>query len=145
MTTVRQLGSNADRVRIAAEYPHLSALRVFDCFTVPELMALWWAPESEMDARPGGEYHLAWNAMNWHLYGSYSEVVPGSRLAFTWQWNYEQHKPVRYVDITFTPEAYGSSLLLTHGIYAPDDSDERQEHIEGWLHFLALLGENVNE
>lgn len=140
MPTVHQLASNADQLIVAAEYPDLSPLQLFDGFTVPELLAQWWAPEAAIEPYAGGHYHLAWSQMNWHLRGSYTEFVPGERLAFTWHWDHEPEKPARLVEIDFAPSDAGSALRLKHGMYAPDDLEERQSHLDGWLFFLEQLG-----
>jgi uncharacterized protein YndB with AHSA1/START domain len=124
---------------VATDYPNLSTSELFDGFTVPELLARWWSPAAEIEPYVGGAYHLAWNQMNWHLRGSYTEFVPGERLAFTWHWDHEPDKPARLVEIDFIPGDFGASLKLTHSVYAPDDTAERQEHLEGWLYFLEQL------
>src|SRR4051812_35964739 len=67
---------------------------VFEAWTKPELMQLWWAPKSigvplrscEMDVRVGGGYRLEFgrDAENsFAFFGKYVEVEPPSRLVWT--------------------------------------------------------------
>ncbi len=63
---------------------------VFEAWTTPELFGQWWLPKSagmtlhslEMDARPGGRYHLNFGP-GADFYGTYLEVTPHSRIVWT--------------------------------------------------------------
>jgi uncharacterized protein YndB with AHSA1/START domain len=138
---ITQLDSDSGRVVLTADFPHFSPHALFDYFTVPDLLACWWAPEATVDGRPGGSYQLRWPAMKWVLYGDYSQFEPGRRLAFSWRWQHEPDLPTRQVEITFEPLAQGSRLTLTHSAYddSPSDQSDRQGHIDGWHYFLGQL------
>src|SRR6476619_4795213 len=66
---------------------------VFEAWTKPELFRQWWVPKSlgmnllscEMDVRVGGRYRLefAYGDSQAAFFGTYSEVVPESRMAWT--------------------------------------------------------------
>jgi uncharacterized protein YndB with AHSA1/START domain len=67
---------------------------VFEAWTRPELFTRWWVPRSfgldllscDMDARVGGKYRLVFRvgaADSMAFFGTYVEVVPHSRLAWT--------------------------------------------------------------
>ena len=66
---------------------------VFEAFTKAELLRRWWVPRSmgmtllscEVDARVGGKYRLvfAHDPEPVAFYGTYLEVTPYSRLAWT--------------------------------------------------------------
>src|SRR5438067_2168695 len=67
--------------------------RVFEAWTRPDLMGRWffpgagWIAEVTSDLRVGGRYQLAMRdpAGSRHLqFGEYREIVPVSRLVFTW-------------------------------------------------------------
>lgn len=141
--TIQQVESGSDEVVMTADFPHLSPLALFDYFTMPELLAHWWPPEATIEGRPGGSYHLYWPAMNWELYGEYSQFEPGQRLAFSWQWRHEPDLPTRQVNIQIAAVAQGSRLTLTHNRYDQSERDQadRQSHIDGWYYFLAKLQE----
>ena len=65
---------------------------VFEAWTNPELFRQWWVPKSlgmsllscEMDVRVGGTYRLAFApGIQAAFFGTYQEVTPHSRLAWT--------------------------------------------------------------
>jgi uncharacterized protein YndB with AHSA1/START domain len=63
---------------------------VFEAWTKPELLKLWWAPKSlgmslascEADVRVGGTYRIVF-ANDMAFFGKYLEVKPHSRLVWT--------------------------------------------------------------
>src|SRR3954468_19127173 len=64
---------------------------VFNAWTKPELFKQWWAPKSmgmslrscEMDVRVGGKYRLEFEGSAMAFFGTYIEVTPHTRLAWT--------------------------------------------------------------
>lgn len=140
-TPIEQLTSTEDRVLITADFPNRTPQALFDLFTKAELLVQWWPQQAEVDLRVGGGYHLAWPEMDWHLRGTYTVVEAPDLLGFSWHWDHTPELPVRDVTLFITPEGSGSRLLVMHGFYdntEPDQAD-RQGHLDGWLHFLAVL------
>lgn len=133
--------SGIDHMIASAEVPGLSPGQAFEYFTVPELLALWWPPEATTERQQGGRYVLRWPSMNWELSGEYTAFIPGERLAFTWQWAHKPELPARVVDVAFEPAGAGCRLTVTHGTYGNTtvEQEDRQSHIDGWLHFLGQL------
>jgi dihydrofolate reductase/uncharacterized protein YndB with AHSA1/START domain len=96
---------------------------VFEAWTRPELMQLWWAPRSSgvplrscaMDVRPGGKYRLEFGdggSRSMAFFGTYIEVTPPSRLV----WTNEESEEGAVTTVTF--EDVGDMTLLTlHEIY----------------------------
>ena len=95
---------------------------VFEAWTKPELMKLWWAPKStgvpllscEMDVRVGGKYRLEFGqdaATSMAFFGKYIEVTPPSRLVWT---NDEGGGAV--TTVTFE-EKDGGTLLVLQELY----------------------------
>jgi uncharacterized protein YndB with AHSA1/START domain len=119
----------------------LSSRRAFDYFITPELLARWWPPEADVDARLGGAYTLRWPTMHWQLSGRYTAFESGKHLAFTWQWAHHPELPARTVDVRFALSANGCRVTITQGTYgdSPVERDDRQSHIDGWIHFLGQL------
>ncbi|WIG60385.1 MAG: hypothetical protein OJF49_003133 [Ktedonobacterales bacterium] len=148
---VLEAPSETDRLVVVADYPNVAPEVVFAYWTRPELIRQWWPQEAELDARPGGAYALGWPERNWRLRGWYTRVEPGRTLAFTWQWDSEQDEAeMKAVVAHFEPLGAagvggtgGTRLTLTHGPYTDDDAgrEARTEHLDGWQHFLARLGE----
>jgi uncharacterized protein YndB with AHSA1/START domain len=136
---VTQVPSSPETLIVSGPFLTLSPQAMFDAWTQPELLTRWWPQVAEVDLRPGGEYHFSWPSMDWHLRGSYTVVEPPHRLAFTWNWDHED-APERTVVMHFAPLPEGGTrLTLRHGTYTAEDTEEREGHLSGWLHFLGRL------
>jgi uncharacterized protein YndB with AHSA1/START domain len=101
---------------------------VFEAWTKPELMALWWAPKSsgvpllscEMDVRVGGQYRLAFGkdaASSFAFFGQYLEVDPPSRLV----WTNEESPDAAVTTVTFEDKD-GRTLLTLHEVYPTQEA-----------------------
>ena len=97
---------------------------VFEAWTKPELFRRWWAPKSmgmslrscEMDVRVGGTYRLVFAheaAGSVAFFGTYLEVTPHSRLAWT---NEEGGADGPVTTVTFEDRG-GRTLLVMHELY----------------------------
>ncbi len=131
-----------NRVVITAHFPKHSPDQLFRYWIEPSLLTQWWPTEAELSPQLDGAYCLSWPQMNWHLRGIFTAFEPGKTLGFTWHWDHEPDRPERQVRLQFgTHPAGGTSLTLTHGSYTDSqiDQEERQSHIDGWLHFLNQL------
>lgn len=96
---------------------------VFEAFAKPELLRQWWVPRSfglsllscEADVRAGGKYRLVFagdpNPMA--FYGTYVDVTPYSRLAWT---NEEGDGDGAVTTVTFE-EKGGKTLLVMTDLY----------------------------
>jgi uncharacterized protein YndB with AHSA1/START domain len=96
---------------------------VFEAWTKPELFKRWWVPKSmamvlrscEMDVRVGGRYRLEFGqeaSKPVAFFGTYSEVTPHSRLA----WTNEESDDGPVTTVTFE-EKGGKTLLVLHELY----------------------------
>jgi uncharacterized protein YndB with AHSA1/START domain len=96
---------------------------VFEAWTTPQLLMLWWVPKSagaallscEADVRTGGRYrfeigHEASKSMA--FFGRYIEVTPPSRLV----WTNEESDDGAVTTVTFA-EKEGKTLLVLHELY----------------------------
>ena len=109
---------------------------VFPFFTDPEKMVRWLGIRARLDARPGGVCLININERD-VMGGTYLEVVPYSRIVFTWGW---EGSPLPLgsttVEVTLSPEVGGTKVSLRHmGI--PDEQQGVQA--TGWDHMLARL------
>ena len=94
---------------------------VFEAWTRPELFKQWWVPKSmgmvlrscEMDVRVGGRYRLEFEPDAMAFFGTYLEVTPHSRLAWT---NEEGGEGGPVTTVTFE-EKGGKTLLVMHELY----------------------------
>jgi uncharacterized protein YndB with AHSA1/START domain len=96
---------------------------VFEAWTKPELLKIWWAPKStgvsllscEADVRVGGRYrfeigHEASTPMA--FFGRYIEVTPHSRLV----WTNDESGDGAVTTVTFE-EKGDKTLLIMHELY----------------------------
>lgn len=120
---------------------HISARpeTVFSFFTDPAKMVRWKGVRAKLDPRPGGVYRVEINGRDVVL-GKYVEIVPFSRIVFTWGWEGE-NSPLppgsTTVEIVLTPDRDGTLVRLRHLGLPPE---QREVHAEGWDHFLPRLG-----
>jgi uncharacterized protein YndB with AHSA1/START domain len=111
---------------------------VFPYFTDADRMVRWMGDEAELDARPGGVFHV--NVGGAHIArGEYVEVDPPSRVVFTWGWE-DQDTAVppgtSTVEITLTAQGEGTKVVLTHRDLPEDQAGP---HGHGWDHYLGRL------
>ena len=95
---------------------------VFKAWTTPELFRQWWVPKSlgmnllscDMDVRVGGTYRLqfAYGDEQAAFFGTYTEVAPHSRLA----WTNEEGDEASLTTVTFA-ETGGKTLVAMHELY----------------------------
>jgi uncharacterized protein YndB with AHSA1/START domain len=110
---------------------------VFGFFTDAELLLRWKGVSATLEPRPGGIYRVVMNDRDTVL-GEYVEVVPHSRVVFTW--GFEGAGPVpagaSTVEVTLEPDGDGTLVRLVHrDLPAP----ARDLHARGWAHFLERL------
>jgi uncharacterized protein YndB with AHSA1/START domain len=111
---------------------------VFAFFIDPEKMLRWKGVRADLDPRPGGLYRVDIDGQH-IVRGAYVEVVPHSRVVFTWGWEGEGVTPPpggSTVEITLVADGDGTIVRLRHsGLSA----EERASHGQGWDHFLPRL------
>lgn len=132
--TVSEIDAVISEVHIAAP-----PAGVFDFFVDPAKMVRWMGSRAELDPHPGGSLSLDINARA-RARGTYVEIVPPSRVVFTFGWEADQTVPPgsSTVEVTLTPDADGTHVRLVHrGLLS---AESRDQHSQGWQHYLARLG-----
>jgi len=115
---------------------------VFEAWTRPELLKLWWVPKSmdmsllscEADVRVGGTYRFVFGhdaSETVAFFGRYLEVTPPSRLVWT---NEEGDGGEAVTTVTFEEKA-GQTLLVLH------ERHPSKEAVDGAIGF----GEGLRE
>jgi uncharacterized protein YndB with AHSA1/START domain len=111
---------------------------VFEFLVDPVLQLRWMGLEATLEPHPGGVYRVVVNPRS-TVRGEFVEVVPHSRVVFTW--GFEEADGLvlpgaSIVEITLTPDGDGTLLRLT-----PRDlpGPSRPQHDQGWEHFLDRL------
>ncbi len=122
MTVLRTPG---DREIVTERVFDASPQRVWDAWTKPELIARWWGlrdTATRVDAlelRPGGAWRFVETGSGGAEYafrGVYREIVPPTRLAFTFEWEGEPgHVLVDTLD--FQDLGDGRTKLVVHALF----------------------------
>ncbi len=121
--------------------------KVFAAWTDPEKIVRWFGPaatiagsvQAHVDVRPGGRYRMNFTTEDGEQHqvsGVYREVVPDSRLVFTWAWRSTPERE-SLVTVTIVPDGDGALLTLHHEQFF--DQKARDGHEHGWTGTLDKL------
>jgi uncharacterized protein YndB with AHSA1/START domain len=134
--------SNPDRIKLTVRIKDRNPEEIFQDWTDPQRLRLWWPPDAQIEAREGGTYQFSWPKMGWILRGKFNRFVPGRELQFSWCWDHEPADS-KQVGVVLRQVANGTEVTVVQGLYtdSPRDRELRREHIEGWTHFLRKLGQ----
>ena len=134
----------AAEVRISRSYG-VAPEKVWRAWTDPQALSQWFGPgnplvtTAEIDLRVGGRYRIVFKGasgdMN-EVSGVYQEVVPHSRLVFTWAFKSTPERVSR-VSIELKPQAGGTELRFVHDRFY--DEEARVGHENGWQRGFANL------
>ena len=95
------------------------------------------ANEKELERFPkAGWWWPAWVASRHEVGGIYREVVPNSRLQFTWAWHSTPERQ-SLVTVTVAQDGEGTLLTLNHEQFF--DEKARDDHQRGWTGTLEKL------
>lgn len=117
----------SDRELILVRTFNAPARIVFEAWTRPDLLKLWWAPASmgvtlfscESDARTGGRYRFVFGRDPKHpmvFSGTYTEVVPPTRIVFSQLFEQMPAAGEAIVTATFT-ERDGKTEFVLHQLF----------------------------
>ncbi|QTL02718.1 SRPBCC domain-containing protein [Aquabacter sp. L1I39] len=122
--------------------------RVFDAFLDPAFIPLWFAPglgpmtRVEVEARPGGRFHLDQRRETGIVAhsGTYEVIDRPRQLVFTWE--VEGSGGISQVSLDFAPHKGGTLVCVTHALGAGfEPYVERTEG--GWARMLEGLGHGL--
>lgn len=124
--------------------------KVFNAWLSPEKLAKFMRPPLA-DARParvendpveGGRFSIVMTAEGREIphAGTYLEIDPHSRLAFTWQSPYSLDDSVVTIDLT---EAGANMTGITLKQVKFKDESTRDGHQRGWNAILDMLEQNL--
>jgi uncharacterized protein YndB with AHSA1/START domain len=143
-TTVER---TSDREFVVTRTFNGPARLVFEAWTKPELLKLWWVPKSlegvsllscEADVRVGGRYRFVFGhdgSETMAFFGRYIEVTPHSRLVWT---NEEGDGGEAVTTVTFE-EKGGKTLLVLHELHPS------KEAVDGAIGFGEGLRETFEQ
>jgi uncharacterized protein YndB with AHSA1/START domain len=116
------------------------AEEVFDAWTSEEVLLRWWrtghdweTTEAEVDLRVGGVVRVVMRDPSKDVEygggGTYTEIDPPNRLAFTWIWDGDTRRTL--IEIDFQEETNGSTTVsFTHSDLW--DEEAMRSHEDGW-------------
>lgn len=111
---------------------------IFAFFTDPSKLICWKGIKATLDPQPGGVYRLDINGRDIAA-GHFIEIVPYSRLVFTWGWEGDDSTlppGASIVEITLTLEGSHTVVRLKHtGL----NEYHYQHQAQGWDFFLPRL------
>ena len=121
---------------------HIAAPRatVFAFLTDPQKIVSWIGAEATTEAHPGGLYLVkgvreASNVAR----GTFREVVPVHRLAYSFGWEGRQEVPPgsSLIEIDLFEQDGGTLLRMTHS--GLPNATQCANHNKGWAHYLDRL------
>jgi uncharacterized protein YndB with AHSA1/START domain len=111
---------------------------VFALLTDPQKILRWMGTDAQIEPQLGGLYLV--NVTGARVArGSFREVVPVHRLAYSFGWDDSEAVPPgsSLVEIDLIEQPDGTLLRLTHtGL---PDAGQCAFHAEGWAHYLGRL------
>jgi uncharacterized protein YndB with AHSA1/START domain len=120
---------------------------VFAAFTDPNQLAKWWGPEGftvpslAFGPRAGAPYRIEMQPPDgepFFLTGTFREVEPSARLAYTFVWDPPDVDDVEtLVELTFRDVGNGTEVELAQGRFKTEA--RRALHREGWGESFAKL------
>jgi uncharacterized protein YndB with AHSA1/START domain len=114
---------------------------VFRAWIDPTQLARWMGPPEvqakvvTLEPRLGGAYRLDFDGGTCGtniVGGTYREIVPHSRLVFTWAWQEGTGLPTQETLVTVTFRAIGAETEMTLKHERFDSADGRDRHGQGW-------------
>jgi uncharacterized protein YndB with AHSA1/START domain len=111
---------------------------VFALLTDPDNILRWMGTEAQIDAQPGGLYLVNVTGARCAR-GTFREVVPVHRLAYSFGWEDSEEVPPgsSLVEIDLLEQPDGTLLRMTHtGL---PTAEQCANHADGWAHYLGRL------
>jgi|HubBroStandDraft_2_1064218.scaffolds.fasta_scaffold32223_4 uncharacterized protein YndB with AHSA1/START domain len=125
--------------------------RVFRAWTNAQELARWFAPSAEystkvpeLDLKVGGKYKVEMHHKGGNIHtveGTYREIKPPEKIAFTWRWESDAATHESLVTIEFLDQGSSTEILLTHAQLP--SVEEREKHAHGWNGCLEQLARFV--
>jgi uncharacterized protein YndB with AHSA1/START domain len=136
---------NAGIVLVVRRTIRASAERIFEAWTQPEQLCLWWGPRpvtcagAEVDLRVGGRYRIV-NALpdgtRLAIEGEFQEIESPHKLVYTWRMGRELEESSR-VTVRFEPRGDATEVTIVHE-QIPSPA-VRDSHEQGWRGCLEGL------
>jgi uncharacterized protein YndB with AHSA1/START domain len=115
------------------------AATVFAFLIDPEKLLRWMGNGATLDAHPGGLYLIEKVAGKNTVRGTFKEVVPVHRLAYSFGWDENPEVPPNssLVEIDLIEQNGGTLVRMTHS--GLPNEQARSDHEKGWKHYVSRL------
>ena len=113
---------------------------VFAFLTDPDKIMSWMGTEATTEAHPGGLYLIKGvGQQRRNARGTFREVVPVHRLAYSFGWEGREEVPPgsSLIEIDLVDRDGGTLLRMTHS--GLPNGAECAAHARGWAHYLGRL------
>jgi uncharacterized protein YndB with AHSA1/START domain len=120
---------------------------VFRAWTDARVFAEWFHPTTEhttvitrLNVKVGGNYTLEMHHKDGNVHklsGTYQQIKPPEKLAFTWRWATDPPDQETLVSLDFLDLGDATEIVLSHGQFP--DAETRDKHNHGWLGCLDQL------
>src|SRR3954447_11830550 len=112
---------------------------VFAFLTDPEKIVSWMGAEAQTEMHPGGLYLLKGVNGRSTARGTFREVVPVHRLAYSFGWEGDEEVPPGsgLIEIDLIEHDGGTLLRMTHS--GLPSAAHQASHAKGWIHYIARL------
>jgi uncharacterized protein YndB with AHSA1/START domain len=142
-------GKPAERTSLEIKrFIRASRDRVYAAWTDPAQLKEWFGPASVRTREVVAEAHVGgkfcWDLVNDEgeertVHGEYREVVPGTKVVFTWQWDDDELWKGRtsIVTVDLADAKGGTEVTLVHEQLPSEESRDR--HTEGWSSLFDQL------
>jgi uncharacterized protein YndB with AHSA1/START domain len=113
---------------------------VFAFLTDPQKIIAWMGLEAATEPQPGGLYFLSLNKERTRAArGTFREVVPVHRLAYSFGWEGSEEVPPgsSLIEIDLVDKDNGTLLRMTHS-GLPNDA-QCASHAKGWAYYIGRL------
>ena len=113
---------------------------MFAFLTDPDKIVQWMGTEATTEVHPGGMYLLK-GVGSATARGTFREVVPVHRLAYSfgWEGNEEVSPGSSLIEIDLIEQDGGTLLRMTHS--GLPNATTQASHGKGWAHYLGRLTE----
>ena len=111
---------------------------VFAFLTDPEKIVQWMGSEAVTETHPGGLYLLK-GVGSATARGTFREVVPVHRLAYSFGWEGNDEVPPGsgLIEIDLIEQDGGTLLRMTHS--GLPSAEHQANHGKGWTHYIERL------
>jgi uncharacterized protein YndB with AHSA1/START domain len=120
------------------------AATVFAFFIDPDKLLRWMGSGATMEPHPGGLYLVNNISGRATARGTFKEVVPVHRLAYSFGWDHSADVPAgsSLVEIDLEERDGGTLVRFTHS--GLPNEQQRAEHEKGWAHYIERLTQVIS-